>query len=88
MLLGACSKGQQAEPAPPRELRDADYPGALATTLAGPDLHGAPAPARRGPRREIGGEVVPQKQGDALTLVGLDAVRDQGGSWPSSRAPR
>ncbi|MFY0542171.1 hypothetical protein [Nannocystis pusilla] len=70
MLLGACAKGQEAESTPP-QLSEADYPGALATTLTGPDfmarqrLHGT----ARG--REIGGEVVLQKQGDALTLIGL-----------------
>ncbi|PCC67079.1 hypothetical protein SAMN02745121_07644 [Nannocystis exedens] len=71
MLLGACAKGQEAETAPPRELRDADYPGALATTLTGPDFMARQRLRGTARGREIGGEVVLQKQGDALTLVGL-----------------
>jgi hypothetical protein len=70
MLLGACSKGHEAETAPP-QLSEADYPGALATSLAGPDFMARQRLRGTARGREIGGEVVLQKQGDALTLVGL-----------------
>ncbi|MFZ6183421.1 DUF3261 domain-containing protein [Nannocystis pusilla] len=71
MLLGACAKGQATETAPPRELAEADYPGALATTLTGPDFMARQRLRGTARGREIGGEVVLQKQGDALTLIGL-----------------
>lgn len=71
MLLGACSKGQQAESAQPRSLAEADYPGELARSLPGPDFMARQRLRGTARGREIGGEVVLQKQGDALTLVGL-----------------
>jgi hypothetical protein len=69
MLLGACAKGQQSSQPP--ELTAAAYPGALASTLSGPDFMARQKLRGTARGREIGGEVVLQKQGDALTLVGL-----------------
>ncbi|MDC0719210.1 DUF3261 domain-containing protein [Nannocystis bainbridge] len=71
MLIGACAKGQASGSAAPPELKDADYPGALATTLAGPDFMARQRLRGTARGREFGGEVVLQKQGDGLTLIGL-----------------
>lgn len=72
MLMGACAKGQQktGEAAPP-SLSETDYPGELARTLTGPDFMARQRLRGTARGREIGGEVVLQKQGDTLTLVGL-----------------
>lgn len=70
MLSGACAKRQDA-PAEPPALSEADYPGELARTLAGPDFMARQRLRGIARGREIGGEVVVQKQGDALMLVGL-----------------
>lgn len=70
MLLGACAKEQQ-ESAPPQSLSEADYPGELAQALPGPDFMARQRLRGTARGREISGEVVLQKQGDALTLIGL-----------------
>ncbi|HEY8375510.1 MAG TPA: DUF3261 domain-containing protein [Nannocystis sp.] len=70
MLVTACAKGQASESAPPA-LTEADYPGELAETLSGPDFMARQRLRGNAHGREIGGEVVLQKQGDTLTLVGL-----------------
>jgi hypothetical protein len=69
MLLGACAKEQQETAPPP--LSEADYPGALAPTLSGPDFMARQRLRGTAGGREFGGEVVLQKQGEALTLIGL-----------------
>lgn len=75
LVLGACMKEQPGPRDPgggaPAALSDADYPGELAEALPGPDFLARQRLRGSARGREFGGEVVLQKQGDALTLIGL-----------------
>lgn len=76
MLCGACSCGKQESAPPegsgaPASLSDADYPGALAPSLSGPDFLARQRLDGKIRDRTIHGEAVLQKQGEALTLIGL-----------------
>jgi hypothetical protein len=75
MLFGACSRGKgeatPPEAAGPANLSDADYPGTLAPTLSGPDFLARQRLDGKIRDRTIHGEAVLQKQGEALTLIGM-----------------
>lgn len=59
------------EGGPPANLSEASYPGALASRLAGPDFLARQRLDGKIGERKIHGEAVVQKQGEALTLIGL-----------------
>lgn len=71
--IGACTKEQPGTGSPeaPPTMREADYPGELAATLSGPDFLARQRLKGSARGREFGGEVVLQKQGETLTLIGL-----------------
>lgn len=76
LCIGACAKDPQrsAPPdasGPPASLSETDYPGALATSLSGPDFLARQKLDGKIRDRTIHGEAVLQKQGEALTLIGL-----------------
>lgn len=73
MLFGACSRGKDSTTpeAGPANLSEADYPGALAPALSGPDFLARQRLDGKIRDRTIHGEAVLQKQGEALTLIGM-----------------
>lgn len=75
MLALGCHRDRPPTGAPgaelPANLSEASYPGALATTLSGPDFLARQRLDGRIRERTIHGEAVVQKQGEALTLIGL-----------------
>lgn len=70
MFFGACAKEQAGSEAP-ASLAETDYPGELARSLTGPDFMARQRLRGTARGREVGGEVVLQKQGEALTLIGM-----------------
>lgn len=92
LLLGcAPRKADTGAPqgGPPR-LADADYPGTLAPALSGPDFLARQRLLGTAQGRSFHGEAVVQKQGEALTLIGLTpfgtkafVARQQGGQVES-----
>ena len=76
-VMLACGRGRGADAGtppgagPPANLSEQSYPGALATTLGGPDFLARQRLDGRIGERKIHGEAVVQKQGEALTLIGL-----------------
>lgn len=73
MSLAGCHRAGEtaAEGGPPASLTEASYPGALATTLTGPDFLARQKLDGSIRDKKIRGEAVVQKQGEALTLIGL-----------------